>query len=226
MLTRDQIEKALPANLKGAATQTLTDAVNTLVTDPIVAEQIRENFLSYTKVLQEGKFKVDDYLHAVAYVSFKLMGYSNKDAYCRTFPQRHALLLSKGITEKDLSAYVAAYARGKLVNLILEQTLIPVWVTNHAVYQDAINTQADLMRNAQSEMVRTTAANSILTHLAKPKEAAALVNIDMRETSGMNELKDTLVKLAEQQRQLIEAGVSPKAIAAQNIIDVDAKHVP
>lgn len=225
MLTREQIEKALPATLKSSATQSLTDMVNNLVTDPILAEQVRDNFLSYTKVLQEGRFKTEDYLHAVAYVSYKLMGYSNKDAYCRTFPQRHAQLLAKGTSDKDISAYVAAYARGKLVNLIMEQTLIPVWVTNHAVFQEAINTQADLMKNAQSEMVRTTAANSILTHLAKPKEAAALVNIDMRESSGMNELKDTLLKLAQQQQQLIESGVSTKSIAAQDIIDVKARDV-
>lgn len=226
MLTKDQIEKALPANLKTAATQSLTNMVNSAVADPILAEQIRDNFLSYTKVLQEGRFKIEDYLHAVTYVSYKLMNYSNKDAYYRTFPQRHALLVSKGMSDKDISAYVAAYARGKLVNLILEQTLIPVWVTNHAVYQEAINTQADLMRSAQSEMVRTTAANSILVHLAKPKEAAALVNINMQDSSGMNELKETLGKLAQQQQDLIAAGVSTKTIAAQTIIDVEAKNVP
>lgn len=225
MLTREQIEKSLPVALRSAATQSLTDMVNNAVSDPILAEQIRDNFLSYTKVLQEGRFKIEDYLNAVTYVSFKLMNYSNKDAYCRTFPQRHAQLLAKGTSDKDLSAYVAAYARGKLVNLILEQTLIPVWVTNHAVYQEAINTQADLMRTAQSEMVRTTAANSILTHLAKPKEAAALVQVNVNESSGMNELKDTLLKLAEQQQQLIQAGVSTKSIAAQDIIDVKARDV-
>lgn len=224
-LTREQIEKALPPALKTAATQSLTDLVNTIASDPLVAEQVQQNFLSYTKVLQEGKFKAEDYIHAVTYVTHKLMGYSNQDAYFKTFPQRHAALLAKGTSSKDISAYVAAYHRGKLVNLILEQTLVPVWVMNHAVYQEAINTQAELMRSAQSEMVRTQAANSILTHLAKPKDSVPLVNLDMRESSGMNELKDTLAKLAEQQQQLISAGVSPKTIAAQNIIEVEAKDV-
>lgn len=226
-LTVEQVEKALPANLKSAATQALTDQINNIVADPLVAEQVRNNFISYTSVLKEGKFKTEDYLHAVTYVSFKLMGLSNQDAYFRTFPQRHAALVAKGTTSKDISAYVSAYNRGKLVNLILEQTLVPTWVLNQDLYQKALNTQADLMINAQSEMVRTTAANSILTHLAKPKEAGPLINLDMRETSGMNELKDMLRALAERQREAIqEGGLTTRDIAEQKIIEGESTRVP
>ena len=225
-LTVDQVEKALPANLKSAATQAFTDQINNIVADPLVAEQVKNNFISYTSVLKEGKFKTEDYLHAVTYVSFKLMGLSNQDAYFRTFPQRHAALVAKGTTSKDIAAYVSAYNRGKLVNLILEQTLVPTWVLNQDLYQKALNTQADLMINAQSEMVRTTAANSILTHLAKPKEAGPLINLDMRETSGMNELKDMLRTLAERQREAIqEGGLTTKDIAEQKVIEGESTRV-
>ena len=30
--------------------------------------------MSYTSVMKDGRFKTEDYAHAVAYVSFKLMG--------------------------------------------------------------------------------------------------------------------------------------------------------
>lgn len=218
-LTVDQVAKALPPNLKGAATQSLTDQINNAVSDPVVAEQIRNNFISYTSVLQEGRFKTEDYLNAVVYVSHKLMGLSNQEAYFKTFPHRHAALVAKGTSNKDIAAYVAAYNRGKLVNLILEQTLVPTWVLNQDLYQKALNTQADLMVNAQSEMVRTTAANSILTHLAKPKEAGPLINLDMRDSSGMSELKDTLKSLAAKQLELIGNGVPTKNIAEHDIIE-------
>ena len=225
-LTVDQVEKALPANLKTAATQSLVDQINNIVSDPLVAEQVRNNFISYTSVLKEGKFKTEDYLHAVTYVSFKLMGMSNQDAYFRTFPQRHAALVAKGTTSKDIAAYVSAYNRGKLVNLILEQSLVPTWVLNQDLYQKALNTQADLMINAQSEMVRTTAANSILTHLQKPKEAGPLINIDMRENSGMNELKDMLTALAMKQREAISGGnLTTQDIADQKIIEGESSRV-
>jgi hypothetical protein len=223
MLTRDQVENALPSNLKSAATQTFTDQINNLVADPLVADQIREGFLSYSRVLREGKFKTEDYLHAVAYVSFKHMGYSNQDAYCRTFPQRHALLLSKGTSPKDIAAYVAAYHRGKLVNLIMEQSLVPIWIVNQDTYQRAINTQVEIMEDDTLPAVaRAAAANSILTHLAKPKETANTINLNMVESSGMTEMRALLTDLARNQRIAIQGGTSPKEIASQRLIDVTA----
>lgn len=225
MLTQDMVVRAVPANLKSAITPQLVDLVNNIAADPLVAEQVRNNFISYTGVLKDGKFKTEDYIHAVAYVSYKLMGDSNQDAYFKTFPARYQALMAKGSTPKDISAYVSAYNKGKLVNLVLEQTLVPAWVLNQDLYQRALNVQADLMMNAASEKVRTDAANSILTHLTKPKEAGPLINIDARETSGMTELKEMLGKLATQQRDLIASGVTAKAIAAQPIIDVEAKEV-
>lgn len=222
MLTVDQVAHALPPTLKKSVTQNFVDQINNLTSDPVIAEAVRENFLSYTKVLQDGKYKIQDYLHAVTYVSFKLMGHSNKESYIRTFPQRHAALLAAGKPEKDISAYVAMYNKGKLVNAILEQTLVPTWVLNQDAYQKAINVQVDLMKNANSEMVRMQAANSILTHLAKPKEVGPLVNINVGESSGLNELQGMLTALAQQQKELISAGVSTKQIAEQPIITVEA----
>ena len=225
-ITKELVARALPGNLKSAATDQLADMINQISADPLIAEQIRENFLSYASVLKDGKFKVEDYLNAVAYCSYKLMGDSNQDAYFKTFPQRYANLVAAGRTPKEISAYVSAYAKGQLVNKIMEQTLVPSWVLNQHMYQAALNTQFKLMTNEDvSPKVRSDAADSLLTHLAKPKEAGPLINIDMGETSGMNELKDALARMAQQQQTLINAGVSTKEIAAQDIVDVTPKEI-
>lgn len=225
-ITKELVARALPGNLKSAATDQLADMINQISTDPLIAEQIRDNFLSYTSVLKDGKFKVEDYLNAVAYCSYKLMGDSNQDAYFKTFPQRYANLVAAGRTPKEISSYVAAYAKGQLVNKIMEQTLVPSWVLNQHMYQAALNTQFKIMTDEDvSPKVRSDAADSLLTHLAKPKEAGPLINIDMGETSGMNELKDALARMAQQQQTLINAGVSTKEIAAQDIVDVTPKEI-
>lgn len=221
MLTLDSVVRALPPNLKKSATQSLVDTLNNVSTDPEMAEAMRENFLSYTKVLAEGRFKVEDYLNAVKYVSFKLMGYSNKDSYFRTFPARHQQLVATGADEKTISAYVSMYAKGKLVNLIMEQAIVPSWVLNQDKYQKAINRLSSLMMTARSEMVQVTAANALVTHLTKPKEVGPSVNINIGENSGMNELKATLAEMARKQRELIEGGVTTKDIAAQKIVDAE-----
>lgn len=225
-ITKELVARALPGNLKSAATDQLADMINQISTDPLIAEQIRDNFLSYTSVLKDGKFKVEDYLNAVAYCSYKLMGDSNQDAYFKTFPQRYTNLVAAGRTPKEISSYVAAYAKGQLVNKIMEQTLVPSWVLNQHMYQAALNTQFKIMTDEDvSPKVRSDAADSLLTHLAKPKEAGPLINIDMGETSGMNELRDALSRMAQQQQTLINAGVSTKEIAAQDIVDVTPKEI-
>jgi hypothetical protein len=220
MLTRELVATALPATMKSAATQALVDQINTLVSDPIAAENIRENFISYTKVLIEGKFKMEDYLHAIAYVSYKHMGYSNQEAYFRAFPSRHQNLVAKGTSNKDISAYVAAYHKGKLVNLIMEQSLVPMWILNQDAYQKAINTQVEIMDDLNAPAIaRTAAANSVLTHLAKPKDAVSTIKFEVTENSGMNEIRGMLTQLAQKQIGAIEGGASVKEIASQRIIE-------
>ena len=79
MLTRDMIERSLPPSLKSAATQELTDLVNQATSDPIVAEQIRDNFITYSVVLQEGKYKTKDYLKKVLGVDVPKAHHCNSD---------------------------------------------------------------------------------------------------------------------------------------------------
>ena len=219
MLTVDQAQAAVPPHLRVCVTDELVNLVNNITTDPEAARSIRENFVSYGMVLKDGRFKTEDYVHAVAYVSYKLMGYTNREAYMRTFPQRYQILVAKGTADKDIAAYIFAYNKNKLVNLILEQTLIPTWVLNQDVYQKAINTQLELMLNAKSEKVRADAANSILTHLKRPEKQQVELNIGIRETSGMTELKDMLTVLAHRQQELITSGVTTREIAHQRLVN-------
>lgn len=219
MLTKEEIESAVPSNLRKSVTQKVVDVINNSFSDPIIAENFRNNFITYASVMKEGRFSVDEYINAVKYVSFRIMGYQIKDSYAKAFPDRYQRLVANGATEKDISAYSSAYNKNKLVNLIYEQSMIPVWIVNQDAYQKAINTQLEIMSNPDfSAMARTAAANSVMTHLAKPKDTAALINIDMRENSGIIELKETLAQLAAQQRDLIQAGMSPKDIAAQKLV--------
>lgn len=220
-LTVEIVKKVMPGRLRGAITQELVDKINTISTDPVLTDEIKKNFIGYTGILQDGKYKTEDYLNAVVYVSYKLMGYSNIDSYIKTFPQRYQVLVSKGLPQKDIAAYVTAYNRGKLVNKILEQTLVPTWVLNQDIYQKAINTQAALL-NSKNEKVRFMAADSILTHLAKPEKAGPLVNIEMSQNTGIEDLRETLVKLAEVQQNLIKQGkATTEQIAEQKIIEAE-----
>lgn len=79
------------------------------------------------------------------------------------------------------------------------------------------------MHNAVSEKVRTDAANSLLTHLKKPEVKEFQINMDVRDSSGMNELKDALRDMAASQMDAINRGVSTKEIASKPIVTIDAE---
>ena len=223
MLTQPEVAAVLPANLRSSATQDLVDKLNNASADPVIAQQIRENFITFTTVLKEGKYKLADYLSAVKYVSFKHMGLSNQDAYKHTFPDRYQDHLTRGTSPKDFSAYVAAFHKGKLVNSVMEQSLIPSWILNQDAFQRAINVNLEIMDDDEvSPKVRVEAANSILTHLKRPEPKQLNVQLGASEASGMSELRATLTELAQKQVQLIESGVSTKQIAGTPLA-VDAE---
>lgn len=217
MITVEELSQCLPASLKAAATQELADKINQLAGDPDVGEQIARNFVTLSSVLTQGRYKLEDYMYAVQYVSFKLMGLTNKEAYMHTFPQRYQRLVAKGASDKDISAYIAGYNKGKLVASLLEQAAIPTWVLNQGIYQEAINHQYHLMKSANSEKVQTEAANSLLTHLKRPETKQFDIGIEVKETDGMRELKDMLAGLAQAQINAIQEGASTKTIAHQPI---------
>ena len=135
------------------------------------------------------------------------MGKTNADAYMITFPDRYQSMLNRGLSSKDMSSIISVYNKSKLVNSILEQSLIPSWVINQDLYQKAINIQADLMMTASSEKVRSDAANSLLTHLKPPETKKVELDIGLKQGNEIDQLRDVLAQLTSQQRQMIQAGV-------------------
>ena len=218
VFTIESVKSSVPAHLRNNVSQDLVDNLNNIALDPIMAEDIRNNFVSYSSILKEGRFKLDEYLNAVAYVSYKIMNNTNEEAYAKTFPQRYAKLIANGTSKKDISSYVSAYNKGKLVNLILEATLVPSWVLNQDLHQKAINRLADLMQTATSEKVQVEAASSLLTHLGKPKEGNFQINIGETENAGMKEMRALLQEVAANQREAIQTGrMKTIDVAAQRL---------
>lgn len=206
MMTLDQFKLALPEKVKRSVNQELVDQINTTLSDPELYEAYRDNLLSYTKVMADGRFKVTSYIDAVRYVSHKLMGCTNIEAYTKTFPDKYKRFIAQGVQAKDIASYVTAYNKSKLVNLIFEQTLIPSYVLNQDLYQKALNVQAELMVSANSEKVRCDAANSLLTHLKMPEVQKVELDIGMKEDGSIAALRATTLELARQQRLMMESG--------------------
>ena len=227
-LTVEQFKQCLPDKVKKSINQELIDQINTTLSDPELFESYRDNLLSYTKVMADGRFKVSSYVDAVRYVSHKLMGSTNIEAYTKTFPDKYARFVQQGVQAKDIASYVTAYNKSKLVNLIFEQTLIPSYVLNQDLYQKALNVQADLMITSKSDKVRCDAANSLLTHLKMPETQKIELEIGVKEDSSIQALRDSTMALARQQRMMMEAGAMNAQDIAHSklqIVDVEAVEI-
>jgi hypothetical protein len=206
VLTAEQFKMALPEKVRKNVSQELMDTINNVVSEPELYEAYRENLMSYTKIMQDGRFSLDNYLNAVMYVSHKMMGNTNIQAYSKTFPDKITRFKATGVSDKDVSSYCTAYNKSKLVNLIFAQTLVPSYILNQDLYQKALNVQADLMLNAKSEKVQTDAANSLLTHLKMPESTKVEMDITVKEDGSIAALRRTTLELAKVQRQAIERG--------------------
>lgn len=230
-LSVEMFRSALPDKVKKSVNQDLIDSINKTLSDPDEFEAYRDNLLSYTRVMADGRFKVQEYVNAVRYVSHKLMGATNIEAYTKTFPDKYQRFVQQGVVAKDIASYVTAYNKSKLVNLIYEQTLIPSYVLNQDLYQKALNVQADLMVTANSEKVRTDAANSLLTHLKMPEKAKVELDINIKESSAIGALREATMALAAAQRMAVASGsasaqeVAHSRVVRADVVDVESREV-
>lgn len=209
LVTKDDLKSVLPKEVRSSITDSVVTLINDVSSaDSTMRESFRDNLVGFVKVMREGSFKLTDYVNAVRYVSYRLTGLGIGESWKRTFPDRLKRLLDEGASANHISGFSTAYNKNKLVNLIMEQSLVPMYVLNLDMYQEALNVQAELMRSANSEMVRTTAANSILVQLKKPEDKTLKVDMNINEGKQIDELREVTRKLAEAQLRSIEAGSS------------------
>ena len=225
-ITVDQLKGAVPKGRRHIVTQDLVDRINELIEDQDHRDVFRENLLSYTGVLTNPDITLTAYVQAVRYVSFKLMGFSNFESWCRTFPDRYKRLIEKPYTDGYIQSVVSQFNKGKTVNLVLEQSLVPMWVLNQDLYQKALNVQADLMLHAKSEKVRSDAANSLLTHLKQPETSKVSLDVTVKEDDSVRELRAATMELVRQQRRAIESGSSnAKEIAESRLLNGECERI-
>jgi len=217
-ITKDQLAGALPdKRFRKHLTDDVVDLINS-ESNSELRRVFRDNTLTYASVLSTGRYSLTAYINAIKFVSLKLMGDKSSTAYSKVFPDRYQNLISKGTSASQIACYADNYGNNALVTKIMEQTLVPTHILNAGVYQEAINTQAELMRTAKSEMVRQKAAESLIANLVAP--ATSKVEIDIGYSNDVVEdLRATTKALAQQQLKMILNGqASAKEIAHSEIL--------
>lgn len=212
------VKGMIPKKYHGQISPVLIHRLNTCDTDIIVKGTIHQVFWDNISLMAEHDIKFEDYIDGSIFVGYKYHGSTNTDAFIKTFPKMYQKMIQNGDDLKLVARLASGYSKRKVVVSIMEQALSKMWIHNIDAYQKAIDTQVMLMDHAKSEKVRCDAANSILTHLARPKEVVNnnIVNFDMRSHAGLDDLKESLAELASKQLGLIKKG-----IATKDVIDIE-----
>ena len=220
MLALESVRKLVPKNQRTLITQEFLDKLEASVSDSLVAEQFKENFVTYLNVLSKGKYKMEDYINAVKYVSFKLLGYSNINAYIATFPERYERLKAEGQTQ--IEAFVSMYNKNKLVMQIYEQTIVPSYVLNAPMHQQALNTLAAMIIDDDVRgMTKVKACEAILQYTKQPDIVKGELTIGIEQSDTINDLREITENLADTYRMMLEKkGMKLKDVAEADIIDV------
>jgi len=217
-LTKNMLEGALPdKRFRKYLTDAVVDVINS-EPDSELRRVFRDNTLTYASVLSTGKYSLAAYVNAVKFVSLRLMGDKASTAYSKVFPDRYQNLIDKGASASYIASFADNYSKTGLITKIMEQTMVPTHILNAGIYQEAINTQADLMHTAKSELVRQKAAESLISNLTAP--STSKVEIDIGYSNDIVEdLRATTRALAQQQLRMIMNGqTSAKEVAHSEII--------
>ena len=217
VLTKGQLQASMPKKFRHNVTDEMISFINSTEGDEF-RDVYKENLIGFASVIEGGRYKMADYINAVKFVSYKLIGDTNTIAYAKTFPDRYQRLVDKNTPMKTISSFSTAYNKGDLVHRILERTLVPVHILNMDIHQEAINTQADLMRTAKSETVRQKAAECLIMQLKAPE--ASKIEVDVTySNSSIDDLRETTRALAQQQLKMIQSGaVTAEHVAHSDII--------
>lgn len=221
MITVEQLELALGSKRNWASTELVT-TLNAIESDG--ADLVRENWLTHANILREGTYSMDQYTTAIKYVSLKQMGHTNAQAYSVALADRYQELVAKGYDDQRISSHVAAYHKGALVQKLLSQSTIPLYMLYQDEAHKAIKVLVKVMTDeggypgAPSARTRAEAADKLLNHVKRPEAAKIELEVGQKATDGMTELTMMMRDLAQRQLKEIEAGGSVRTVANLPIV--------
>ena len=228
MFTYEQLQELLPKKQRNIVTEELVTLINNVASDDDIGQEFKENMISYSSILSQGRFSMEEYMNAIHFVTLKLLQKKDIEAYETVFPLRYLRLIGRGLTRSKISSYATNYKQTKLVSAVMEQTMVPSYVLNAPMYQEALNHSRYLMLNARSETVQQKAAETIMTQLKAPEAAKIEVDISINKGDIVRDNEAFMVKLAEEKIELMKLGADVKSIAnmtvdKKEIIDVEVE---
>ena len=223
-LTIEKLRASVPRSFRDNITDDFVLKLEESMKDPSIGNIMKENFITYSKVLEEfnGSIKIWDYVYAIKFISYKLLGYTITEAYTRVFPNRVEKFIKEG-EDQNIAKFARAYNKTKLVNKIYQQTMVPSYVLNAPLFQEALDTLADMIRNDDVRgMAKVKACEAILNYTKPPEVTKAEVEVKINRDSTIDELRDIAERFSRDMQNAISSGkMTAEEAIESDIINVD-----
>ncbi|RKX36754.1 MAG: hypothetical protein DRP20_05665 [Thermotogae bacterium] len=230
-MTIKELKSALPGRSRKLLSESVVGVLNQIEQQEghEFSEAYRNNFMGFSKIMENPEYTMESYVDALKYTSFRLMDHTSIDSYMMAFPDRYTRLMDlygdlgdeAWIRSNKIASYASAYNKGKIVNEMLSQAAVPVSILNMDLFQRALNVEAHLMDNANSETVRQLAAKSSL-EILKPADIQRVeLDIGLKENDVIADLRSVTQSLALQQQTSIRVGSHTSSeVCDMTIVDV------
>lgn len=244
MYTLEDIKEAMPKGKRHLVTQGAVDIINRdfIVEVPKKDSRGREvigtdgkpemrkidytdvfndTFMTYARIIEEGKYSIGDYVNAVKFVTMLNMKSTVYVAWKNTFPDKYKDKVAKGLTKADIEIFAYQYKGSQLVRKLLEVMTVPVYIVNAGLFQESLNTLRNIMIDpGKPAVARVSAGRAILEFTKQPEVKKMQLDVSYTETDEIKALTEATNRLAEAQLKAIsEEKITLKEIIEGDIID-------
>lgn len=194
-LTVESVKRAVGRNRVRYVDEEFVETLKKSLKESQIEGIYAENFFGWIDCI--GSNTLMSYVNAVKFVSWKLYGLTDINAYRATFPDRFARFVEEKKSRDYINGFASMYSRGKLVVELMKRTLIPSYVLNAPVFQEAINKLVEIIRDdSVKPMPKIKACETILNYTKQPEVIEGNLKIDLGRNDMIGELRDVTEKLA------------------------------
>jgi len=175
-------------------------------------EELETMIVDTASVLTSGRYKMEDYLRAVEFCSYRLQEDTQVLAYKKTFPSRCV-----GKTDGAISGKASIYGNGKLVVELLGMSYVPIHLLYGRDRHKSLRKLSWLVDNGDTDRIQMESADKLLAHLKPPEEVKIELEIGLGASQVIEELSESLDKIA----LMAQAKIESKTIDAKTFIQRD-----
>lgn len=229
-LSLDLVTSQVATKQKGMLTKEVIEEIDKLSEDPDYGQEFLDTYIDHLNVFKENtRANHDMYLNAVKFFSLVEAGNNLTDAYIKVFPERFerrsSSIPDESKKKEVMRGEASRYNSTKMVNEIRKVAAIPVQLIHRHLLHEMILGQAELARNARSELVRQKAGATLIAELKPSEENVLNVVVDDGSKSAIEELRLATRKLAIAQKESVDAGIPMKEIAEANVYEAEVEVV-